>query len=56
MINRYTQEFEEMYERIIGNRESPSQVINEYISNFGNEGVGVIGISHYLGEYISKRE
>ena len=56
MIKRYKQEFEEMYERIIGDRESPFQVISEYLPNFEDEGIGAIGISHYLGEYISQRE
>jgi hypothetical protein len=56
MIKKYANEFEEMYEKIFTKKKSPLNVIGEYVPTFEDEGIGTIGIAHYLGEYISKRE
>ena len=55
MIEKYSFEFEEMHERILIKKESPLDVIREYVPAFEYEGIGAIGIVHYLGKYIKQR-
>ena len=55
MLNRYENEFERMYEEI-RNKRNPLEVIKEHLHLFESEGIGAIGIAHYLGEFILKRK
>jgi len=55
MIDKYKDKFKEMYKRIYKGEE-PIKVIGENMNIFEREGIGVIGIACYLGEYIKKKE
>ena len=54
MLRKYDNEFRQMYEAIKGG-ESSLKVIDERLSLFESEGIGVIGISYYLSKYIRKK-
>ncbi len=51
MLEKYNNEFKEMYERIFVNKEKPIEVINENIKIFESEGINRIGIIYYLARY-----
>ncbi len=55
MLDRYENEFERMYEEI-RKRRNPLEVIKENLHLFESEGIGAIGIAHYLGKHILKRK
>ncbi len=55
MLDKYANEFKRMHEEI-RKRRNPLEVIKEHLHLFESEGIGAIGIAHYLGEYISKRK
>jgi len=51
MLEKYNNEFKEMYEKIFVNKEKPIEVINENIKIFESEGINRIGIIYYLARY-----
>ena len=55
MIDKYTQEFGEMYERILERGESPSEVFRDYAPVFEEEGVGHLRLANYLVRFIRER-
>ena len=65
MIIKHKKEFEEMYQRVIKEkllditedkeRERFLDIAKDYAPIFRKEGIGPLGIAHYLAEYISKR-
>ncbi len=67
MITKHKKEFEEMYQRVIKEkerllditenkeREMLLDIAKDYTSLFRKEGIGPLGIVHYLADYISKR-
>lgn len=55
MLNKYNNEFEEMRQRIIGDRERPLDVVKDYLPFFEEDGIGTLGIMSYLSEYVRER-
>ncbi|MCK9595995.1 hypothetical protein M0R19_02325 [Candidatus Pacearchaeota archaeon] len=56
MIDKYSNHFREMHQRIYVDGESPLEVVNEYRLFFEKEGIhSNLGIVSYLEEYASKK-
>lgn len=51
MLNKYKTEFEQMRDRVEQN-ENPLKVVNDYDHIFEKEGVGPLGVIHYLSRFI----
>ena len=52
MIHKYPHIFEKMFDKIFIKQEPSLDVIKEHMPTFEKEGIGLIGIYHYIGEYI----
>ncbi|MCL5018200.1 MAG: hypothetical protein M1416_00320 [Candidatus Pacearchaeota archaeon] len=54
MFNKYPAEFEEMFQRLVVEKEDLHNIIQDYKSLMKKEDINTIGLMHHLGNYIDK--
>lgn len=55
MLEKYNSKFKEMHEEITTSKRDPIEVIRKHFSLFREEGIGILGILHYLEKYINEK-
>jgi hypothetical protein len=55
MFNKYPIEFEEMYKRIVVDKEAAHEVIGDYENIMNEEKIGIVNMTLYLGKYVVQR-
>jgi hypothetical protein len=55
MFNKYPTEFEEMYKRIVVDKEAAHEVIVDYGNIMDEEKIGIMNMTLYLGKYMAQR-